>query len=511
MKRKALYTLALAATLAAAGCTDGFFDANRSGGSLTAEELARDNYGVGSFLIQLQNAAFPMQENTYQHNIDLIGSQCGRHMANAHNSFANSNFPLMNAPDNWVRAPFAGPRVEVQSAWLSLQRIVEPGTLPHSWGLVLRAATLLRLTDMYGPMVIGADADNPDAYTSQEQIYRLLMDDIDQALPGLMPVTTMEDYDNVYGGDFAKWARFANSLKLRMAIRARFADPQWARQKGEEAMAAGVIETNDQNASIAYSPNGLYKVSVDWGDSRACADLESFLNGYADPRRERFFSPVEDVMTRYSSRPIRGLRAGANVTDKASADSRHSAARVAQDERGVYMTAAEMEFCKAEAALLGWAGAGSAKEHYENGIRLSFEQWGAGGTATYIANTVNCPANYSDDGLGGGGNVTAQTDITIAWQEGDTDERKLERIITQKWIALFPEGQEAWNEIRRTGYPKVFPLARASSNGLQVPNRIPFPYDQPTINPENFQHALTLLGGPDDYTTRMWWQRPINN
>lgn len=507
MKRKAIYTLALAPILAAAGCTDGFFEANRSGGSLTAEELSRDNYGVGSFLVQLQNAAFPMQENSYQHNIDLIGSQCGRHMANAHNSFANNNFPLMTAPDSWVREPFASQRVSVQSAWLTLQTLVEPGSIPHSWGLVLRAATLLRLTDMYGPMVVGADADNPDAYTSQEQIYRLLMGDIDQALRGLLPVTTMESYDNVYGGDFAKWIRYANSLKLRMAIRARFADPEWARQKGEEAIAAGVIETNEQNAAIAYTPNGLYKVSVDWGDSRACADLESYLRGYSDPRLQRFFSPCSDYLMRYTSREYRGLRAGANVTDKESADNRHSAARVAQGDRGVYMTAAEMEFCKAEAALLGWAGAGSAKEHYENGIRLSFDQWGAGSAAAYIANSTAKPANYDDDGSGFSTTVTAPTDITIAWEDGDTQERKLERIITQKWIALFPEGQEAWNEIRRTGYPKVFPLARASSNGLQVPNRIPFPYDQPTINPENFQHALTLLGGPDDYATRMWWQR----
>lgn len=492
--------------LLTAGCTDGFFEANRSGGVLTAEELGRDNYGVGSFIVQLQNEAFPEQENTYQMNIDLIGSQCGRHMANAHNSFANSNFPLMNAPNSWVRYPFADQRVKVQSAWLTLQTLVEPGSIPHSWGLVLRAATLLRLTDMYGPMVIGADAQNPDAYTSQEQIYRQLMDDIDQALRGLQPVTAMEEYDNVYGGDFAKWIRFANSLKLRMAIRARFAAPDWARQKGEEALAAGVIETNDQNATIAYTPNGLYKVSVDWGDSRACADLESYLRGYSDPRLQFFFSPCSDWSMQYLSRQYRGLRAGANVTNKEQADNRHSAARAGQADRGVWMTAAEMEFCKAEAALAGWSAVGSAKDHYERGIRLSFDQWGAGGADEYVANATARPGDYADDGYGFSTTATAPSDITIAWQDADTEERKLERIIVQKWIALFPEGQEAWNEIRRTGYPKVFPLARASSNGLDVPNRIPFPYDQPTINPENFQHALTLLGGPDDYATRMWWQ-----
>ena len=67
------------------------------------------------------------------------------------------------------------------------------------------------------------------------------------------------------------------------------------------------------------------------------------------------------------------------------------------------------------------------------------------------------------------------SNITIAWDDSATDEVKLERLITQKWIALFPDGQEGWNEIRRTGYPKVFPVAQSTSGyTIKVPNRIPF-------------------------------------
>lgn len=100
------------------------------------------------------------------------------------------------------------------------------------------------------------------------------------------------------------------------------------------------------------------------------------------------------------------------------------------------------------------------------------------------------------------------SNITVMWQDNDSEERKLERLIVQKWIALFPDGQEAWNEIRRTGYPKVFPVEQGTgSYNMNVPNRIPFSSTEITENPENLEKAKLLLGGKDDYATMMWWQR----
>ena len=79
--------------------------------------------------------------------------------------------------------------------------------------------------------------------------------------------------------------------------------------------------------------------------------------------------------------------------------------------------------------------------------------------SAYLADNTSVQANYEDAANGFGSNQTAVSNITIAWDDSATDEVKLERLITQKWIALFPDGQEGWNEIRRTGYPKVFPVA----------------------------------------------------
>ena len=97
--------------------------------------------------------------------------------------------------------------------------------------------------------------------------------------------------------------------------------------------------------------------------------------------------------------------------------------------------------------------------------------------------------------------------ITIKWDNEASAEENLERLIVQKWIAMYPDGQEAWNEIRRTGYPKVFPVAQSTSYSIEVPNRIPFDYTEPVNNPANYAEAVRLLGGNDDYATKLWWQR----
>ena len=168
---------------------------------------------------------------------------------------------------------------------------------------------------------------------------------------------------------------YANSLKLRIAIRIRYVEPTLAKQLGEQAVQDGVITSNDDNCAIAYTPNGQYKTSVEWGDSRACADLESYLTGYNDPRLTKFFKPTEEA----GSRSIIGCRAAAKIGNKTTAGKAYSAANIKIDSKGVWLTASEMAFCRAEGVLAGWSNmGGTAKSLYEEGVKLSFEQWGAG-------------------------------------------------------------------------------------------------------------------------------------
>lgn len=125
------------------------------------------------------------------------------------------------------------------------------------------------------------------------------------------------------------------------------------------------------------------------------------------------------------------------------------------------MTAAEMTFCRAEGAMLGWKMDGDVERLYNEAIRLSFEQWGATGVEDYINNYFSTQAYYYDAYEGYGENIAPVSYITIKWDNNASDEEKLERLIVQKWIALFPDGQEGWNENTPYGLSESFPVAQS--------------------------------------------------
>ena len=104
--------------------------------------------------------------------------------------------------------------------------------------------------------------------------------------------------------------------------------------------------------------------------------------------------------------------------------------------------------------------------------------------------------------------------VTPAWDNAASNEEKLEKSITQKWIACYPEGCEAWAEQRRTGYPKLFPVVVNDSQGTidtnLGPRRLNFFVGIKTANPEQYAALTKALGGTDNCGTRLWWDTGRN-
>ena len=155
----------------------------------------------------------------------------------------------------------------------------------------------------------------------------------------------------------------------------------------------------------------------------------------------------------------------------------------------------------------------SDENTYNEGIRLAFTQWGSTEAlaTSYQGNSTLTPAAFNEDGNG----APSPSSITIKWDDTASDEIKQERILTQKWIALFPLGSEAWAENRRTGYPRFFPTVVIHNPNTALKtrgaSRIPYAPQEATDNTVNYNNALQLLGsGTDDYGTRLWWDKKPN-
>lgn len=519
-------------TVVYCACTKNYKEYNTNPQNATEEMMQYDNLSTGVFFPQMQQNVFPVAQppafgdEMYQVVQNLAGDVYSGYMGASNNWFSGSNNTTYNLTPSWYGQAFGRAFLGVMPAWLSIKKKTEGvATSQHVYALaqIIKVESIHRTTDMYGPLpyLKFGNGGLTTEYDSQETIYNSFFTDLDAAIaalsdfvqkyPGVKPLAS---YDMIYGGDYIKWIRFANSLKLRLAMRIVYADAVKAKQYAEEAVSNsyGVITGNDDNAQLK-SGNGvqihnpLEIICNNFDDIRMGANMESFLKGYNDPRLPFLFNKAPDGN-------YHGIRNGITITNKAAYSIPFSKLNIASTTPIPWMMAAEMYFLRAEGAIRGWNMGGTAQSLYETGIQTSFNYWGAGSAAAYIADATSKPAAYTDIATSGNsialGNANLST-ITIKWSEADNLETKLQRIITQKWIAMYPDGQEAWTEFRRTRYPKIFPVVINNSGGTidaakQI-RRLPFPQTEYQSNAAGVATGVALLGAADNGGTPLWWDK----
>ncbi len=509
--------------VAATACTGDYEDINSN--PYEPGDLTGDDYALSSQLNNIAGCVMSSDVNTIQLTDALLGGTLGGYFSDANSSFENS-FARYNPTNDWSRVFMKSDRI-IPTLYANLGQVEMLGEkagdpVPYAVATVIKIAAMSRVTDTYGPIpysAIGETTDLAVPYDSQKDVYNEFFTELSEAIETLdthrgSALSPMGDY--VYGGDINKWVKFANSLKLRLAMRVSFVDRKLSRQMAEEAIKGGVIESNADNATWKYFStltNPLYTAvmynssgSETGGDTHAAADIICYMNGYDDPRREAYF-----LKSTFDGIDYVGLRRGWETFNKSWGFS-FSGVGVKANDPLIWMTASEVAFLRAEgAAIHNFDMGGNAADFYNSGIALSFEQWGVAGAEAYMQNSTARPQAYVDPTEQNPYNG-ALSDITIKWDDSANSETKLERIITQKWIALYYNGNEAWAELRRTGYPKLIPVEYNGSGGVvdsnKGPQRMPYPQEEYTNNSYNVTSAVNnLLGGPDNMATKMWWAR----
>lgn len=529
---KAALSFAVVCVLGA--CTKNYLDINSNPYEVDKEQMEAKDYAIASGLSAMFGTVVSTDVNTAQFTDCLLGSTQGGYYADANNGWTNT-ISKYNPTDNWTNVFMYSDKVipQLYSNMSNVEGISED-PLVLAILKIVKVCVLNRVTDTYGPIPyseIGSTGKIQVAYDDQPKVYSQMFDELDEAIALLdenIDRSITSTTDQVFDGTAVKWCRFANSMKLRLAMRVVYTDfvsskglsPQ---QLGEQAVAhsVGVMQSNADNAqlsSLAFGKDGnpLYTAcmynspagSVTGGDSHAAADIICYMNGYSDPRREKYFTQSE-----WPGQTYVGIRRGIVIPPLASVGRKYSGVNISISSPVTWMNAAEVAFLKAEAkGVFGFnMGSGEAKDFYDEGIRLSFEEWGVSGADTYLANTTGKPQLYADPA---NSNSYSQelSDITIAWDAGASLAQMQERIITQKWIANWQVGNEAWADYRRTGYPRLMPATEDGNKSLGVVDselgarRMPYPADEYTTNNVNVNNAVSsLLKGADNMATRMWW------
>ena len=383
------------------------------------------------------------------------------------------------------------------------QRMIQKGVTANApnWaavGRIMKSYTFSVMTDAMGDLpyaqAFKGDTVLHPVYDTQQAIYDSLFANLTLASSEIdlsAPAVGFPTGDLMYGGNMARWGRFANSLRLRLAMHLTQVDPAKAQSEAAAAVTAGVFGSAADNAQLMYlasSPNRnpIYNDARgrdDYGMSKTFVDS---LTSWSDPRLPVFAQLNKDTIV--ANRKYQGLPNGLNdgegtnlfYISRIGAFWRETAAAPMH-----LLTYSEVLFLEAEAAERGWI-AGSAATFYSNAIQASFAQYG-------ITNAAAISAYLADPRVAYAGGAAGLTQIAY-----------------QKWVSLFMQGMESWTEVRRTGVPSLIPGPRAVFGaGVpgQIPERLPYDDNEAVLNKSNLDAAVAAQGfsAGNDIQKPLWF------
>lgn len=504
---------------------------------LLPEEGLMDGISIGGPITAMQKCVFPVGTqadgtsvaNRYQTAYNLA-ADCWSGYFGQNNNWGGPNNLNYFLKDGWVASSYTESYSTIVPLWQDLKGKTET-QFPEVFALaqILKISAWHKATDMFGPIPYKEAGKGliTVPYDSQEEVYKSMFKELSDAIEVLTKYADngnsklLPNADAVYAGDVHKWVVYANSLMLRLAMRVYYADAALSKKYALQAVnhSYGVMKTKDDEAKMERGASLEFKNNLDvlinqYNECRMGSSMLAYLGGYQDPRLPKYFntSTVSQAVTVGTYGKYSGVPTGHDVSSNdAFRDSSRPA--ITSTTPTYWMRASEVYFLLAEAALHGFAVGGTAESLYEKGIEMSFEENGIASSevADYMSSGLK-PSAYSFHLTNPGVNVDvpAVTQATTEWS--GTDEEKLEKIMIQKWIALYPNGQEAWSEYRRTGYPKLHSTITNYSNG-EVDSevgirRMRFPTNKSTSAEDiaNLESARKLLrGGLDKAGTRLWW------
>ncbi|AEV99408.1 hypothetical protein A4D02_26590 [Niastella koreensis] len=358
-----------------------------------------------------------------------------------------------------------------------------------SVAIILRSWVFSLLTDAYGniPYKQAGDIKNSltPAYDTQKDVYLGLLDELKSASAALTTTGNTITGDVIYGGKTDRWKKFANALRLRIALRIADQEPEKAKQTIAEVLsdAGGLIGSNTETAQFVYSTSPQQNPISAWFDTRdefrIAKTMLDKLTALNDPRIPVFANkPTDATVTTYVGVPSGLTTSDANNLGLAKT-SRPGSYFFAPLSPAVIMSYSEVLFARAEAAARGFT-TEDASALYKAAITASLNQYGIT-DATAISNYL--------------GQTAVQYDAT----------NYKKSIGEQKWIALYGEGLEAFAEWRRLDYPQLTP-AVAGVLDKKIPVRLIYPGSEQTLNADNYKAAVTNQG-TDNLLTKLWFDK----
>lgn len=502
MKLKNRFALLLAAALAfgSTACTDHFEDIN------TPPSLATQ-VDPSLLFTRATVTGGGISYAVYQLMHQTTTGYWSQHFANIQPAFSGDTYEPgpANNPWGYYYSSGAFAPLSVNHQVMKLIDKIDKNPVRMAQAKIWQVYMFSLITDCYGDIPYSeAFESNTPKFDTQEAIYNDFFAKLDESIKSLKDnqskgFATFGNADVLYKGDVTSWIRFANSLKLRLAMRLTNVDPTRAKALVASIPQNELIATLDQSAKVMmekktsavthHTKNPLGFIYA-WNEVRASETMMNKLklgNGIIDPRMYRYFEPnKQGQYVGLKNGQDRQLLSQNLASYKDNYCNIGPAYNSQDNDLPLYLlTPAEVNFLLAEAAQRGYI-AGNAAEFYENGIKASMAQFEV--TKTEGITQANIDAFLKAP--------------EVAYQAG----KGLEQIMTQKWVAFYTNSAQAWMDMRRTGFPVPAKPVVTFPGNEQLPRRMQYSTSEANYNRLQYEAAVQRMGGDGQYT-RMWWDK----
>lgn len=298
-------------------CTKNFDDMNTNQHEADEDMMSSDNLKTGAFFAQMQRNVVLFKDGSnltsdYQVAQGLTSDAYSGYIAPTGTWYGGVHNGAYYFITGWIERTFTSGFASVMPAWQSIKKTADEQNLPEIAALatIVKVQGMHRVTDAYGPIPYNnyGSGSLQNTYSSQEDVYKKFFEELDEAITVLTgyaqsnPSTKLlQKYDYIYAGNVANWIKFANTLRLRLAMRIVYANAALAKTEAEKSILNpyGVIASVAERAALQRSNNLTYyhplqeiAYSFNAGEARMSASMDAYMNGYADPRRIKWRTAV---------------------------------------------------------------------------------------------------------------------------------------------------------------------------------------------------------------------------